>query len=67
MNDDRTTAAVEKRLSCTQVTELLKEWSAGDQAALEKLTPLVYDELRQSRIVTWAVRARTIPCKPLRW
>jgi len=47
MNRERKTAAVEKPLSCTQVTELLTAWSAGDQAALEKLTPLVYDELRR--------------------
>lgn len=30
-----------------QVTELLVAWSGGDEAALEKLVPLVYDELRQ--------------------
>lgn len=30
-----------------QVTELLSDWSEGDQAALEKLTPLVYEELRR--------------------
>ncbi len=29
-----------------QVTQLLRAWSAGDQAALEQLMPLVYDELR---------------------
>ena len=29
-----------------EVTALLQAWSAGDQAALEKLTPLVYEELR---------------------
>jgi RNA polymerase sigma factor (TIGR02999 family) len=29
------------------ITHLLKEWSEGDQQALEKLTPLVYDQLRQ--------------------
>jgi RNA polymerase sigma-70 factor (ECF subfamily) len=28
-----------------QVTELLRLWRNGDRAALEKLTPLVYDEL----------------------
>ena len=28
-----------------EVTQLLAEWSHGDQAALEKLTPLVYEEL----------------------
>jgi len=29
------------------VTELLIEWSAGDKDALERLIPLVYDELRR--------------------
>lgn len=30
-----------------QVTELLRQWRSGDQEALEKLTPLVYDELHR--------------------
>src|SRR5437763_2611196 len=30
-----------------QVTQLLADWSEGDGAALEKLTPLVYKELRR--------------------
>ena len=29
------------------VTQLLQDWRNGDKAALEKLTPLVYDELRR--------------------
>ncbi len=29
------------------VTQLLGEWRSGDSAALERLTPLVYDELRR--------------------
>ena len=29
------------------ITHLLKEWNAGDRQALDKLTPLVYEELRQ--------------------
>ena len=29
------------------ITHLLKEWSEGDERALEELTPLVYGELRQ--------------------
>lgn len=29
------------------LTELLLDWSRGDKAALEKLTPLVYDEVRR--------------------
>ena len=28
------------------ITHILKEWSAGDQRALDRLTPLVYEELR---------------------
>ena len=30
-----------------QVTELLRKWREGDQAALDSLIPLVYDELRR--------------------
>lgn len=30
-----------------QVTQLLQQWAAGDTAALEQLTPLVYPELRR--------------------
>jgi len=30
-----------------EVTALLKEWAAGDRAALERLMPLVYEELRR--------------------
>lgn len=30
-----------------QVTQLLQEWSAGDSTALERLMPLVVDDLRQ--------------------
>jgi RNA polymerase sigma-70 factor, ECF subfamily len=33
--------------SMHEITQLLVAWSAGDQAALEKLTPLVYQELRR--------------------
>jgi RNA polymerase sigma factor (TIGR02999 family) len=29
------------------VTELLREWSQGDRTALDKLIPIVYDELRR--------------------
>ncbi len=34
--------------STHEVTELLQAWSAGDEAALEKLTPLVYAELHRA-------------------
>ena len=30
-----------------EITQLLKAWRAGDQTALERLTPLVYDRLRR--------------------
>jgi RNA polymerase sigma-70 factor (ECF subfamily) len=30
-----------------EVTELLRAWAGGDQEALERLTPLVYQELRR--------------------
>lgn len=30
-----------------QVTELLRRWSRGDEAALDSLMPLVYDDLRR--------------------
>src|SRR5262250_1542019 len=30
-----------------EFTRLLAEWSSGNQAALDELAPLVYDELRQ--------------------
>jgi len=33
--------------SQSQVTELLQRWSSGDQAALDSLMPLVYDDLRR--------------------
>jgi RNA polymerase sigma factor (TIGR02999 family) len=33
--------------SSHNITHLLHEWSAGDQRALEELTPLVYEELRK--------------------
>ncbi len=34
-------------LSTPGLTELLADWQQGDQTALNKLTPLVYDELRR--------------------
>jgi RNA polymerase sigma factor (TIGR02999 family) len=33
-------------LQTSEVTQLLVDWGNGDEAALEKLMPLVYDELR---------------------
>ena len=34
-------------ISQQRVTELLEQWSQGDDAALAELTPLVYEELRR--------------------
>src|SRR6266849_8219830 len=34
-------------LAADNLTELLTEWRQGDQAALNRLAPLVYDELRR--------------------
>ncbi len=32
---------------CSETTELLRAWAGGDQNALDRLTPRVYDELRR--------------------
>src|SRR6266478_6217523 len=37
----------EPSVSQHRVTQLLEQWSHGDDAALAELTPLVYDELRR--------------------
>jgi len=34
--------------SAHEVTQLLRAWSGGDEAALDKLTPLVYEELHRA-------------------
>jgi len=34
-------------LSTHEITRLLQDWHGGDQAALDRLVPLVYDELRR--------------------
>ena len=36
-----------KTLTADNLTGLLVEWRDGDQAALERLIPLVYDQLRR--------------------
>src|SRR6266508_2502024 len=36
-----------RRLGQHEVTQLLADWSQGDRAALDKLTPLVYKELQR--------------------
>lgn len=35
------------RDECSETTQLLRAWASGDQAALDKLTPRVYEELRR--------------------
>lgn len=53
ISSDRSTSipqGIEPRmttLSKPNVTELLQEWQQGDREALDRLTPLVYDELRR--------------------
>jgi RNA polymerase sigma factor (TIGR02999 family) len=32
---------------CSETTQLLRAWAGGDENALERLTPLVYEELRR--------------------
>src|SRR5205823_8004494 len=34
-------------ISTPGLTELLDDWQQGDRSALERLTPLIYDELRR--------------------
>ncbi|HEV7799213.1 MAG TPA: ECF-type sigma factor, partial [Pyrinomonadaceae bacterium] len=36
-----------KTLNANDLTGLLIEWGQGDRAALDRLTPLVYDEIRR--------------------
>jgi RNA polymerase sigma-70 factor, ECF subfamily len=36
-----------KTAPCVEVSRLLRAWSEGDQSALDKLTPIVYDELHR--------------------
>ncbi len=36
-----------EKSSPTDVTQLLLDWNAGDQSALDRLMPLVYEELRR--------------------
>ncbi|MGA8025717.1 MAG: ECF-type sigma factor [Bryobacteraceae bacterium] len=35
------------QLSAVQITRILNDWSGGDRSALERLTPVVYAELRR--------------------
>ncbi len=50
-----------------EVTQLLQAWSEGDERALEKLMPLVYNELHRLARRYMAVNAPVIPCKLRLW
>lgn len=49
------------------VTELLNAWSQGDREALDRLMPLVYDELRKLAVITCNPNGPAPPCNPLLW
>jgi RNA polymerase sigma factor (TIGR02999 family) len=69
--------------SSHEVTQLLKAWGAGDGLALEKLTPLVYDQLHrvaqrymagqrpnhtlQTTALINEVYLRLVDCEQVRW
>ena len=40
-----------------EITTVLTDWSRGDQAALERLVPLVYPELRRIANVRWLAKS----------
>ena len=41
------TAAHQRGAPCEDVSTLLRTWSDADQSAIEKLTPIVYEELHR--------------------
>ena len=47
MSADRDGNDGRDEVQARDVTRLLRAWSEGDQQALEKLTPLVYQELHR--------------------
>lgn len=50
-----------------QVSQLLEEWSSGDKAALDRLMPLVYEELRLWQDITCEESALAIRSKLPLW
>lgn len=44
-----------------EVTGLLRRWTAGDDAALERLTPLIYGELRKIASGALKKESRSVP------
>ena len=53
--------------SSHDVTQLLKAWAAGDEQALEKLTPLVYEQLHRVAQRYMATERPATLCKPRLW
>lgn len=49
-----------------QITELLQSWNDGDQSAIEKLMPLVYDELHRLAQQHMSRERTGTHCKPRR-
>jgi len=49
-----------------EITNLLKAWGSGDEAALARLTERVYPELRLMARRYLKNEARAIPCRPPR-
>src|SRR5262249_10770959 len=50
----------------TDVTQLLLEWNKGDRAALDRLMPVVYDELRRlAQKHLWAETGHTLQATAL--
>jgi len=47
MSDDQDKEASMSNSTPESVTSLLLDWGQGDQAALDRLTPLIYDELHR--------------------
>src|SRR5438309_4976645 len=57
----------EPSVSPHRVTQLLEQWSHGDDAALAELTPWSTRSSDASLIVIWAENVATTHCKQLRW
>jgi RNA polymerase sigma factor (TIGR02999 family) len=53
-----------EKQSGQEVTALLKEWAAGDRAALERLMPIVYEELRRLAAVQLRAERRNHTLQP---
>ena len=54
-------------VSPQHVTQLLSDWSHGDDAALAELTPLVYKNSDASLIILWRDSVPSTHCKRRRW